>query len=51
MVQGTIGQIFGVICITLLTIQIGNPGSVGLMTSLGQGGVRSLSAVVDMCVF
>ena len=36
----------GVIWITMLTLQIGNPGNMGVLSCLGQGGLHSLSALV-----
>ena len=41
MIQGTIDQLSGVIWVTMLTLQIGNPGKMGVMSYLGQGGLSS----------
>ena len=43
-VQWTIDYIFGVIYIAMLTLHIGNPGNMGVMSCLGQG---CLSALVS----
>ena len=45
MVQGTNCYFFVVIWITMLALQIGNAGNMGLMSCLG-GGIRSLSVLV-----
>ena len=49
MIPGPIAYIFGVIWITMLTLQIGIPGNMGAMNWL-DGGVHSLSALVSVCV-
>ena len=40
------GKILGLIWITMLTLQIRNLGNVGVMSCVGQGGLRALSALV-----
>ena len=48
MIQVTIDNIFGLICITMLTVQIRNLANVGAMSCLGQGDLRSLSALAQI---
>ena len=48
-IQGTIYLMVGVICITMLTLQIGNLDNMRVMTCVGQGGLCSLSALVQLC--
>ena len=50
MKQETIDYIFGVIWITMLTLQIGNPGNIGVMSCLS-GGLHSLSVLVQSFIF
>ena len=49
MIQGTVDEIFGVIWITMLTLQIENSGNMGVISCLGQGDLYSLSALV-LCI-
>ena len=49
LIQGEFDSIFGVIWITMLTLQIGNPVNMGVMSSFGRG-LHTLSALVDFMI-
>ena len=47
MIERTIDYVFGVIWITMLTLQNRNPSNMGVVNCLGHGGLHSPSAHLE----